>query len=359
MPTRHVYVSTGVQGVGSKAVKQDNPTFVNVTSGLGPNKEKPGALLLNPAFVEAEKAGRDTEGIPRTLLAMAKARWEKDKPFLKEAAFSELGVPLTFDEKTGTYVPANERQIEAGRRTFSNKRLRDEFYRRGAKTEGAQKILNEARRRARFELESLGLPAGSKDEKAVFKQRVEDLTPLFVMDIIVNKPEGAPRTPEEYELARLISEGVKSGEIVIPKGIATEADALSAKKKLARSKVVERTTPEIERKLYAQASGIVTKRHRELAERAAKKSRGEYGVAYAEALETLERRKEAEIEKEFLSLMRGYQGTKQSLRIVKKEKLDGLGLLDFKSDLGGSITVVAIGGLIAYALFKAVTAKRT
>ena len=161
------------------------------------------------------------------------------------------------------------------------------------------------------------------------------------------------------ELFKLLSESLQSGEVLVPANVIAEADLSAASKlskKLAKSTFASSKIRE--EPLRLKAIDNVDAKFRAMAKQIAAGNTS--GPRYAAAMATLREREDEAVREEFNKLMREERSARAGVRRFKKgTELDGLGLLDFQNDMGGTITSLAVGGLIVYAIFKAFTAKRS
>ncbi len=362
-PTLWIYQDFGgrVKGEGGKrGARVPNPTFANANGKprLLTDTEE-GKELYAKMVEDAVKRGQDPEAVPKTYIAMARARWNKDRAYLTETPSivtydasgnpmlqRDVGVPRVL--KDGKWVEASEAEIKAMRRTLYDKNAKEKFYRKGTAIDPTLRIINEAKRRIRDELDAFGMPKRTKEEKRAYEAKVESLVPLMAGSILAGR--GVPRDAAEVEMAAFLTNALKTGEIVVPKDATIEVERAGKRTGTVLPRVIR------EEPLRLKAIEIVDERYRQRAAQIAPRT----GQSFDTVLKHLRANEEADVEKEFLSLIRGERGSREGLRIRKKkdEKLDGLGLLGMGDDLGGTITVVAIGGLIAYALFKAITTRK-
>lgn len=393
---------------GGQKLRRKNPTFVLAN----------GQLILNPEYVQAELKGLPTEGIPRTLFARAVDRWEAQRGDLQEASYYDRVLIDPNDPKKG-YVPDMIKvagrliatDTPEGRMALREKNMRASFYANGRVVDPTNRIISAARKRVKEEARALGLAVGqtgTKDEKQFARDWIESRVPLMVGVILA---EPGQYTLKELSLAKLLSDSIKNKELILTKShlaelekVAPKAEKAGGRKVEVRArkiseaaafrKAVRRLDEEYGRKAVesagpapsvaafikdpraaAEYSDLIS-RLRTAAPKAAKGikkkikafyKKTQIDPGYKSALDAYQQKiqnymdatrqkRESEIQSEYLAILRGERGAREGLRVRKAEGAEPLeGLGGFTDDIGGTITTVAVGGLVAFALFKLVS----
>ena len=250
---------------------------------------------------------------------------------------------------------------KAGKRELFMRGARATLY--GAKAGGEKRIINEARKLAQEEMDESALYIGDSDEaKAIYDAKLEELTELAA-DIILSKE---PVVTKSYNdkirafNARLRDKSVRTVE---------------EKTKAVRGKRLAKATPENKIEVLAedavfdryskvahQMAGAEPKRENWRSEDGFLAARANWVKRYDEAFNRAAVNLDEDLAEAKTAIRSGARNVASGTVILRKKKdgegqVSGLGAGFGSYDLGSKIAITAVGGLVVYSLFKALTSK--
>jgi len=324
---------------------------------------------LRDVGIDPEAGDREAAaGVPRMLFDRALADWH-----------SRGGAKREVDPTLSAHIYVDGKLVDV-----TSKEGKRELFIRGAratlygpsKVPGEKKIIAAARKMVEEDIAASDLYAGDSDEmKSIRAAKIEELTPLRA-DLILSK-EPAPTKSyiekvqkynerfrdKKVQTVEQATRGIRGKRIASAPTPDAKIDAMAEETVFERyAKVVNQRLGQSPRRedfkdRMERVKGRFTKVSADDQYTAAM---NRYAQRYNDEFGRLATNLESDLAEERTKLRSGRIGAASSPVIIRKkgEGLEGLGLGFGSYDLGSKATVIAVGGLVAFAIFKAFTEGR-